>query len=123
MAFGGEAQSHYFVYGTMALNRPNFSDSARRVLLDQELKKLGTLFLEEGPKKCGDDHFMHAIMVITRILGHARPETTVNVYIHSIDFISKLFVADKDAKSCLSITRAAEIMGVTNPTVAKFAGV
>lgn len=59
---------------------------------------------------------MHAIMVISRLLGHADPETTVGVYIHTIDVLCKRFITRNDSTKAFSLSRAADIMGVSKLT-------
>lgn len=87
-----------------------------------EMGNLRKLFLGEGPEKVGDKYFMHAIIAAGRLLGHAGPVTTVNVYIHTIDVLYHWFLAENDATSFVTVSRAAKMLGISYPTAKKLAG-
>jgi integrase len=108
------------LYGTKTLER-FFVDCGHPAFTPAELSKLKTLFLGEGPEKIGDKYFMHAIIVLGRLLGHAGPDTTVSVYTHTIDVLYKFLASEKDGMISLSIPRAAKMLNISYPTAKKLA--
>ena len=109
LVYGAETMELFFVDNT----HPTFKST--------ELSKLKTLFLGEGPEKVGDKYFMHAIVVLSRLLGHAGPTTTVTVYTHTIDVLYRLFLAEKDKTIFVNVSRAAKILDISYPTAKKLA--
>jgi hypothetical protein len=106
------------VYGT-DLVRPNASFKRHILFSTEYLSKINLLLFGKQKLKKGQVHFSHPFAVLARLIGHGSPKTTIENYIHTIDFLTALFLKRKFINSQLSLSSKdiAGLLGVSYPSL------
>lgn len=91
------------------LDTPWFSEPA--------LAEFRRLFV---PENAGADWPGHPLLVLARIMGHSNPEITVNTYIHTMDWLQRLYLdleRGERGEVRLSVDEAAAALGESRSTI------
>lgn len=86
---------------------------------EKELSKLRRLFSGEDAGKTVTRNLSDGLAKISKLLGHADPMITLNVYIHTVDWIQKLMIDMEKGKISMERGRISKLTLKTAPTILK----
>ncbi len=81
------------------------------------LAEFRRLFIPEGTEGAWPGR---PLLVLARLMGHGNPEITINVYVHSMDWLQRLYLdlhRHRTGDICLSIAQAAAALRESQPTI------
>jgi len=108
----------YTIYGKEAF--PEGTPFLHEDLFNEKnIANFRRLFFGFGPKKIWHELFTYAILVLARIMGHYGPITTMNSYLHIIDWIFRLSVVKKwsDMTFDLKSSTVQDLMQLSYPAL------